>query len=149
MQRQRQPWSKQHHSMECPPHAALCFRESNKEASQPSQPRRGGHALQAKDRNVRQANVNPAGYSGPADSGAQQAPRQPVYVPLAGHWRGTTPDSGVKLHEKILKDAGLKHIRFHDLRHPYVKHKAQIFSAVYYKPASIMQKLFILQTMPT
>ena len=27
------------------------------------------------------------------------------------------PDSVVKLHEKILKDANLEHIRFHDLRH--------------------------------
>lgn len=32
------------------------------------------------------------------------------------------PDSIVNLHKKILKDAGLPHIRFHDLRHPYVKH---------------------------
>lgn len=31
------------------------------------------------------------------------------------------PDSVVNLHKKILKGAGLKHIRFHDLRHPYVK----------------------------
>ena len=31
------------------------------------------------------------------------------------------PDSIVNLHKKILKDAGLPHIRFHDLRHPYVK----------------------------
>ena len=31
------------------------------------------------------------------------------------------PDSVVNLHKKILKDAGLPHIRFHDLRHPYVK----------------------------
>ena len=37
------------------------------------------------------------------------------------------PDSVVKLHEKILKDAGLEHIRFHDLRHPNVKPKTQIF----------------------
>jgi integrase len=37
------------------------------------------------------------------------------------------PDSVVKLHEKILKDAGLEHIRFHDLRHPYVKPKTKIF----------------------
>ena len=29
------------------------------------------------------------------------------------------PDSVVKLHEKILKDAGLEHIRFHDLRHVF------------------------------
>ena len=32
------------------------------------------------------------------------------------------PDSVVNLHKKILKDAGLEHLRFHDLRHPYVKH---------------------------
>ena len=32
------------------------------------------------------------------------------------------PDSVVTLHKRILKDAGLEHIRFHDLRHPYVKH---------------------------
>ena len=31
------------------------------------------------------------------------------------------PDSVVNLHKKILMDAGLEHLRFHDLRHPYVK----------------------------
>ena len=35
------------------------------------------------------------------------------------------PDSVVKLHQKILKDAGLEHIRFHDLRHPYVRPKTK------------------------
>ena len=29
------------------------------------------------------------------------------------------PDSVVKLHEKILKDAGLEHINFHGLRHTF------------------------------
>ena len=38
------------------------------------------------------------------------------------------PDSIVNLHKKILKDAGLPHIRFHDLRHPYVKPATKIFS---------------------
>ena len=38
------------------------------------------------------------------------------------------PDSVVNLHKKILKDTGLEHIRFHDLRHPYVKHTTKIFS---------------------
>ena len=37
------------------------------------------------------------------------------------------PDSVVKLHDKILKDAGLEHIRFHDLRHPNVKPKTKSF----------------------
>ena len=37
--------------------------------------------------------------------------------PLAGEMYH--PDSVVNLHKKILKDAGLGHLRFHDLRHTY------------------------------
>ena len=38
------------------------------------------------------------------------------------------PDSFRHTHEKILKTIGAEHIRFHDLRHPYVKHTTKIFS---------------------
>lgn len=38
------------------------------------------------------------------------------------------PDAIVKIHRKICKDIGLEHVRFHDLRHPYVKHTTKIFS---------------------
>ena len=39
------------------------------------------------------------------------------------------PDSIAKLHEKILDDIGLENIRFHDLRHPYVKHTTKKYNS--------------------
>ena len=39
------------------------------------------------------------------------------------------PDSVATLHQRILKDAGLEHLRFHDLRHPYVKHTTKKFNS--------------------
>ena len=42
-----------------------------------------------------------------------------MFPPHRSQEKCTTPDSVVKLHEKILKDAELEHIRFHDLRHTF------------------------------
>lgn len=38
------------------------------------------------------------------------------------------PDSFRHTHEKILKAIGAEHIRFHDLRHPYVKHTTKFLA---------------------
>lgn len=35
------------------------------------------------------------------------------------------PDSIVKLHEKILNDAGIEHLHFHDLRHSFATYALQ------------------------
>ena len=45
------------------------------------------------------------------------APEKPVRPSAAYYWM-----------KVLLKEAGLPHIRFHDLRHPYVKHTTKIFS---------------------
>lgn len=39
------------------------------------------------------------------------------------------PDSFRHTHEKILKAIGAEHIRFHDLRHPYVKHTTKKYNS--------------------
>ena len=39
-----------------------------------------------------------------------------------------SPDSVLHMLHRILKRAGLPKVRFHDLRHPYVKHTTKIFS---------------------
>ena len=39
-----------------------------------------------------------------------------------------SPDSVLHMLHRVLKRAGLPEVRFHDLRHPYVKHTTKIFS---------------------
>ena len=39
-----------------------------------------------------------------------------------------SPDSVLRMLHRVLKRAGLPRVRFHDLRHPYVKHTTKIFS---------------------
>ena len=47
-------------------------------------------------------------------------PNNPYMFPSPKNGGMYYPDSVVKLHMKILKDAGLEHIRFHDLRHSHI-----------------------------
>ena len=58
----------------------------------------------------------------------QKHPSNPWMFPSPKTGEMNHPDSVVNIHKKILKDAGLEHLRFHDLRHPYVKHTTKIFS---------------------
>ncbi|WP_418533903.1 tyrosine-type recombinase/integrase, partial [Gallintestinimicrobium sp.] len=58
----------------------------------------------------------------------QKHPNNPWMFPSPKTGEMYHPDSVVNIHKKLLKDAGLEHLRFHDLRHPYVKHTTKIFS---------------------
>ena len=58
----------------------------------------------------------------------QKHPSNPWMFPSPKTGEMYHPDSVVNIHKKILKDAGLEHLGFHDLRHPYVKHTTKIFS---------------------
>ena len=49
----------------------------------------------------------------------EKHPENPWMFPSPRTGEMYHPDSIAKLHEKILKDTGLEHIRFHDLRHTF------------------------------
>ena len=51
------------------------------------------------------------------------------------------PDSFRHTHEKILKAVGAEHIRFHDLRHPYVKHTTKKYNSEKQKTQAIKMDL--------
>ena len=59
----------------------------------------------------------------------EQYPDNPILFPsprTGGYW---SPDAVSRINRKLLKNAGIEeHVRFHDLRHPYVKHTTKIFS---------------------
>ena len=58
----------------------------------------------------------------------QKHPRNQYLFPSPKTGTMYDPDTFRRTHDKILKAIGAEHIRFHDLRHPYVKHTTKIFS---------------------
>ena len=58
----------------------------------------------------------------------QKHPRNQYLFPSPKTGTMYDPDAFRRTHDKILKVIGAEHIRFHDLRHPYVKHTTKIFS---------------------
>ena len=53
------------------------------------------------------------------------------------------PDSFRHTHEKILKAIGAEHIRFHDLRHPYVKPTTKKFLSFFKFEMAISLRAFL------
>ena len=60
----------------------------------------------------------------------EQHPDNPILFPsprTGGYW---SPDAVSRINRKLLAMAGIEeHVRFHDLRHPYVKHTTKKFNS--------------------
>ena len=55
-------------------------------------------------------------------------PANPYLFPSPRTGETWDPDGFRRLHDRIIKEIGAEHVRFHDMRHPYVKHTTKIFS---------------------
>ena len=70
----------------------------------------------------------------------EQHPDNPILFPsprTGGYW---SPDAVSRINRKLLKNAGIEeHVRFHDLRHPYVKYTTKNKSLQKQKSQTIKQ----------
>ena len=58
----------------------------------------------------------------------ERHPANPYLFPSPRTGETWDPDGFRRLHDRIIKEIGAEHVRFHDMRHPYVKHTTKIFS---------------------
>ena len=58
----------------------------------------------------------------------ERHPANPYLFPSPRTRETWDPDGFRRLHDRIIKEIGAEHVRFHDMRHPYVKHTTKIFS---------------------
>ncbi len=58
----------------------------------------------------------------------ERHPVNPYLFPSPRTGETWDPDGFRRLHDRIINEIGAEHVRFHDMRHPYVKHTTKIFS---------------------